>query len=208
MTTYYLVRHGVTDWIEQGIVQGSSDRPLSSFGLEQAQLTGEALNDSKAARLFSSPMIRAMQTAQAISKTTGLAVESVEGLKEMDQGWMEGKRDHWPKFKNNFFWLGLYFLFRRLVILLSGESPASFKKHVLDAWTQIRSQAGNEPVIIVAHSGVLRTIMMHELGSSLKDTTRFFTDTCSISEIEIEPSGAARLVRLNDASHLGEKTGA
>ena len=86
MTTYYLIRHGVTDWLEEGIAQGISDRPLSSFGLEQAQLTGQAFKDIKASRLFVSPMKRAVQTAQPISEVTGLTPEVVDGLRERGPG--------------------------------------------------------------------------------------------------------------------------
>ncbi len=205
MTTYYLIRHGVTDWIEAGIAQGISDRPLSSFGLEQAQLTGLAFKNSKAHRLFVSPMKRAAQTAQPVCAATGLEPETIDGLRERNQGWFEGKRDLWRLFHKNKLIMALWIPFYHLISSLTGETRIAFQNQVLDAWKYIRSQETDQPVIVVAHSGVLHTILMHELGQELSNFKRFFTNTCSITEIAFDEEGRARLVRLNDTGHLNEK---
>lgn len=205
MTTYYLIRHGITDWIEAGISQGISDRTLSSFGLEQAQLTGQAFKNKKASRIFVSPMLRALQTAQPVCEAVNLEPETIDGLREKDQGCFEGKRDVWRRIEKNRILLALWVPFYRLVSSLTGETLAAFTSKVLDAWKQIRSHETTQPVIVVAHSGVIQTILMHELGADMKDIRKFFTNTCSISEINIDGQGDTKLVRLNDTSHLNGK---
>jgi broad specificity phosphatase PhoE len=94
MTRFLLVRHGVTDWIEQELLHGISDIPLSEYGKNQAKLIAETFRGVKVDRLFSSSLSRAMQTAEEISKVTSLEIIPIEGLREMDFGWMEGKRDY------------------------------------------------------------------------------------------------------------------
>lgn len=204
-TKVYLIRHGITDWIEQGILHGRSDRPLSAFGLEQAELTGKAMKDCQAARLFTSPLLRALQTAEPISRETGLKPEPIEDLQEMYFGILEGKRDYWPVLKDKKVLVMIYYAWRLLLATISGESQRHFRQRVLRAWAEIRSQADGQPIIVVAHSGVLRTILLHEFGGRFTDATRFVLNACSISEIEISPQAPSRIVHINGIAHLNGK---
>jgi broad specificity phosphatase PhoE len=205
LTRVILIRHGTTDWIEQGILHGISDRPLSPFGLEEARLTGLAMKGTTAAGLYTSPLLRTMQTAQAVAGQTGLVPQPLEGLQEMDFGWLEGKVDLWPKLKAHKMAVNLYYVCRAITGLMSGETLPHFQNRVLDTWSFIRSQADGRLLIIVAHAGVLRTILLHEFGGKFNDATRFTLRTCSISEIEITPNTPSRLIRLNDTNHLNHK---
>ena len=91
MTTYYLVRHGTTAWVDQQRLHGITDIPLNDNGLRQAQCTAEAMRDIQAVHLFSSPLARAMQTAQAIGEKVQLTPSARRpGLIEINFGWMEG----------------------------------------------------------------------------------------------------------------------
>jgi broad specificity phosphatase PhoE len=203
-TDVYLIRHGITDWIEQGKIAGQSDRPLSDFGLEQAELTGKAMRGVKAAHLFCSPLIRARQTAQPISRATGLEPEIIDGLMEMDFGIMEGKRNYWGKLRDKKFLLRMYLNLRRAINIFSGEKNDQFSERVRIAWQGIRAQADGRPLIVVAHAGVLRNILYFELGGHLSDM-RFNLDACSISIIEISPDNPTRLVQPNGVAHLNGK---
>src|SRR3972149_4441032 len=80
----YLVRHGETDWNKEGRVQGRSDQQLSTLGLCQAELLGEALRAAPIAAVYSSPLRRAWETAEGIARFHSLSVEPEEGLVEMD----------------------------------------------------------------------------------------------------------------------------
>jgi len=203
-TRVILIRHGTTDWIEQRILHGRSDRPLSSFGLEEARLTGLAMKGTTATRMFVSPLKRAVQTAQAVTDQTGLVPQPVEGLQEMNFGCLEGKTDLWYELCKNKIAVNFYYVYRGVFSSLTGESLAQFRKRVLAAWASIRTQANGEPLIIVAHAGVLRTILLHEFGGKFNDATRFMLNTCSISEIEVCPNAPSRLIYLNDTKHLAE----
>ncbi len=202
----YLIRHGVTDWIEQGILHGISDRSLSAFGLEQAELTAQALRGLKASHLFTSPLARAAQTAQAIGQQIGVTLEPVEGLKEKNYGWLEGKKDLWPLVKRHEFLILMYHAYLDLAGLTGGESPSQFESRVISSWKTIRTKTYENTVIIVAHFNVLRTILKTEFGTRGTESGKFSLGACSISEIEVFPDAPSRIVQLNSLAHLNGKT--
>lgn len=90
----YLVRHGQTDWNAAGKIQGQTDIGLNSIGIAQAaelgaRLKSEELNISA---IYSSPLIRARQTAEALSSALDKEVILVDDLREMAFGDWEGCR--------------------------------------------------------------------------------------------------------------------
>ena len=204
-TRIILVRHGVTDWLEEGRIHGISDRPLNPFGLEQAELTGKALENCKATRMFVSPLLRAKQTAAPIEKTIGLKSEYLDGLIEKDLGRKEGKR--------RVFRLDKYKLIQKLIPFLavinhmfSARKDKLFNQRVEEAWEYIRSQANEGDIfIVVSHSGVLRSILTKEFGELNANSLNFFLTTCSISEIDIYPNKASKIISINAIDHLDGK---
>lgn len=200
------VRHGTTDWIEKGLMHGISDRPLSSFGLDQAELTGKALKNTSATRMFVSPLLRTKQTAMAIEKTTGLKSEYLDSLIERDYGWREGKRSHWNQIRKSKFLRDANFFLQKVIALFSGEKFEDFRQRVKQGWNYIRSLAKDgEILIIVAHAGVIRTILMEEFGNEKIHSNKFFIDTCSISEIEISTNQPSKIFEINRIEHLNGK---
>ena len=86
-----LVRHGETEHNVAGIVQGWSDSDLSERGRQQVARLAERLKTFGADVIFSSPLQRAMTTAQRIADATGLEVRTLDGLREMNYGKWEGQ---------------------------------------------------------------------------------------------------------------------
>ena len=62
----YIIRHGETDWNAQRKLQGQADVPLNEKGRRLAALTAEAMKDISFAEAYSSPLVRAMETAKTI----------------------------------------------------------------------------------------------------------------------------------------------
>ncbi|MDO9377774.1 MAG: histidine phosphatase family protein [Nocardioidaceae bacterium] len=85
-----LWRHGLTDWNVQGRLQGQSDVPLNETGIGQARDAGARLAALKPARIVSSDLERARETARALAELVGLDVELDERLREMNFGEREG----------------------------------------------------------------------------------------------------------------------
>jgi ribonuclease H / adenosylcobalamin/alpha-ribazole phosphatase len=86
-----LVRHGQTVQNVAGIAQGWNDSELSDAGRDQVLRLAKRLAHMKATSLYSSPLGRAMSTAQAISEATGLPITTLDDLREMNYGGWEGR---------------------------------------------------------------------------------------------------------------------
>ncbi len=88
--TIYIMRHGQTDKNQAKLLQGRSNVPLNETGKDEARAAGEWFRGQGITfdRIISSPMIRAMQTAELA--TGGQTVETDERLLEMDYGPYEG----------------------------------------------------------------------------------------------------------------------
>lgn len=91
MKQLILVRHGETLHNVAGIAQGWADSELSDRGREQVGRLGERLRRHNPDALFSSPLGRAMTTAQAISDILGLPITQLEDLREMSYGGWESR---------------------------------------------------------------------------------------------------------------------
>ncbi len=87
-----LVRHGETLHNVAGIVQGWGDSELSERGQQQVARLAERLKSVRADAIFSSPLQRALTTAQTIAAATSLPIRILDGLREMNYGRWEGRR--------------------------------------------------------------------------------------------------------------------
>lgn len=88
----YLMRHGETEWNRTGRLQGQSDIPLNEFGIRLAEKTAEGLKDVNFDAVFSSPLQRALKTAEIVAGSRAVTVETDERLREIYFGSGEGAR--------------------------------------------------------------------------------------------------------------------
>lgn len=86
-----LVRHGETVYNLKGIAQGWQDSELSDRGRDQVRRLAQRLTRFGADALYSSPLSRAMSTAEAIRDVTGLEIRVLDDLREMNYGGWEGR---------------------------------------------------------------------------------------------------------------------
>jgi broad specificity phosphatase PhoE len=87
---FYFIRHGETDWNKEYRAMGHTDIPLNQNGLEQAVLAAELLKDIQFDCIISSPLRRALKTAQIIAEKRDTAVQIVDEFKECFFGVLEG----------------------------------------------------------------------------------------------------------------------
>lgn len=92
MTTIYFARHGTTDYNRAERFQGATNIPLNDLGLLQADCLGKRFRDIHLDAVYSSPLIRAQQTAQGICKYhPELSPICAPGLRELNGGIFEGQ---------------------------------------------------------------------------------------------------------------------
>lgn len=87
----YFVRHGETLWNKEKKIQGQSDIPLNEYGKELALITSEAMKDIPFDIVYSSPLIRARETAEILVKNRSLEIYENDLLMEMSFGEGEGE---------------------------------------------------------------------------------------------------------------------
>lgn len=91
----YIIRHGETEANKEGRFQGWTDNPLNEKGFELAEVTGRGMEGIRFDRCYSSPLIRAVQTAQTVLKYSGnpdVPIRTDDRLKEINMGDWENKK--------------------------------------------------------------------------------------------------------------------
>ena len=89
-TRILLVRHGQSQGNAERRFGGHSPTPLSELGFKQAEATARALAVEKVTAVYSSDLLRAVQTAEPLARATGLEVNRTNALRERSVGRMEG----------------------------------------------------------------------------------------------------------------------
>jgi broad specificity phosphatase PhoE len=137
---FYFLRHGQTDWNRLGLMQGQTDMPLNGLGLTQARKAAALLADAGIATICTSPLKRALLTAEIIAARLHVPIRVIAGLKECAFGIGEGSpRGEWLE------------SWRRGGRLDGAESHAAFIERTLGGLNEALRQPG--PVLIVAHGG-------------------------------------------------------
>ena len=90
MTRIYLVRHGQTQWNKEEIFRGTTDVPLNESGLKEARLAAEALREEPIKAVYTSPLARANQTAEAIARIHRMEARVIDDLRDICFGEWQG----------------------------------------------------------------------------------------------------------------------
>lgn len=197
----YLLRHGQTEWNIEGKIQGKTDIPLNETGLRQARCLAEGMRERKIGAVYSSPLMRAAQTAEILAEEKGLSVSVLPELREVDFGLWEGRS--WTEVDAEF-----HEDFRRWeenpaeYMPTGGESRESCRERCRAAMEQILAGAVTDAAI-VAHGGILAHVADYLLRNQ-KEKEEIIVKNASISIIEYDSSTEmGRLLLLNDTAHLG-----
>lgn len=89
--SFICLRHGATDWNRQGLFQGHTDNPLNDDGIAQAHAAAETLRTIELGHVVSSPLLRAVQTAEIIANVAARTVTIERSLIELNFGSFEGR---------------------------------------------------------------------------------------------------------------------
>ncbi len=200
-TWIYLVRHGQTVWNEEGKLCGSSDVPLSDEGLLQAQKLAARMKGVNLSAVYSSPLLRARQTAEAIASHHNLEVQIERDLSEIDYGDWEGLKvaDAMEKFPE------LERLRREdpmKFVAPNGEPMKNFAERVIAAIQKIASKHPNETICVVAHQTVNRFILCWVMQMDFRLWRQLRQDPTCVNLLQVREDGMWRVCLVNDTCHL------
>ncbi|WP_018297148.1 bifunctional RNase H/acid phosphatase [Corynebacterium lubricantis] len=199
-TRFVLLRHGQTEHSAKHCYSGSSDPVLTEVGQDQAKRAAKWIAQTESIDVIvSSPRTRALETAAAVSAVSGVKVETVEGLREMDFGDFEGKtRDEAVKVDPEQFqaWYSSY-----SVAPPGGESVEDMDKRIVEVRKQLQTRYAGKTVVVVSHVTPVKSFVRQGLNSGADTYTHLFLDLASISVVEFYPESAV-VRRVNDTAHL------
>ena len=142
------VRHGETD-LNKPIrrMQGVSDLDLNANGISQAEYMRDILKNEKIDLIISSPLIRAVHTANIIKENRNIPLIIDDRIKERDYGNLEGKA-----YKTEYCDLDYDFGF------VGGEAIENFKSRLCDFINDIKNKYNDKNVLVVSHNSVIRVL--------------------------------------------------
>ena len=200
-----LIRHGETDWNNQRRIQGITDTPLNSCGIEQAhKLAARLATESKLETLYTSPLARARVTAEIIGQKCGLAPVLDERLKEKGLGDLEGLtaeefQERYPDLYQGWTTSQDHFP------LPNEESPQQVHDRVQTFLADLYARHPKGMHIgVVSHGGTVGMFVGALIGLKVNQRSPFWFDNASITLVDL--SGSRPRVRLlNDTCHLNGK---
>ena len=183
----YFVRHGETEWNVKKKIQGATDIPLNENGRRQARDLAEQLVRQRdrgtlhVVRAYTSPKLRAAETAQVAAEALGIPCIPLDGLKEMSMGIWEGLT--WETVQRDFSedyhrWNAD----RRYAKTPQGESYNELLIRTFDALSYILERE-QQDVLVVSHSAVLMAIRCYVAGCSFDEDTTVGSSKTSNTEV-------------------------
>ena len=205
-TRILAIRHGETPWNVDTRIQGQLDIGLNDTGKWQAQCVGQALREEHITAIYSSDLVRAFETAQAIAQSNALAEKlSVIGhtglrerhfghlqgqtWKEIETGWPEdaklwrGRDPHWAP--------------------VGGESLTALRERIANCVDELASQHLGEQIVLVAHGGVMDALYRLATQQAIDAPRTWHLGNAAINRLLWTPQGLS-LVGWGDVSHFDE----
>lgn len=178
MLEVILVRHGLTDWNLGRRIMGARPIPLNEAGVAQLKLLQEMFGTIPLDAIFTSPIKRAVQSAQLLKGTRDIPIIESEDLREIDYGPWVGKTfdeiSATPEFRD-------YFLRPHLAQVPDGESLAGVTARACDFIERLKKQGKRQRIVAISHADVIKAILVKYLGLPLNEFHRLRIDNASYS---------------------------
>jgi broad specificity phosphatase PhoE len=200
MTRVVLARHGETEWNRVERFRGRTDIELNETGHRQAQAVAQRLSSWQTEAIYSSPLKRALQTAQPIAQACGLEVQGLEGIIDIDYGDCAGLSPEEFSTRHP----DLFEKWRdapQRVRFPGGEGLEDVRRRAWRAVEEICSTHEDGTLILVSHVVVNRVLICAALGVGNSSFWKIGQDNAAVNVIEAE-QGGYRLLLLNDTCHL------
>jgi len=195
-----IVRHGRTEWNRVERFRGRADIALDDVGIKQAEAAARRIKEWPISAVYSSPLRRALTTAEIIAGTMGLNVQEMSGIIDIDYGEWQGlsteeviSRDgslyaRWIKNPDGITFPG-------------GEQFNEVRQRASKAVDTLIQQHSKESVVLVSHKVICQVLVMSLLGLDSSHFWQISQDVCAMNLFEVR-GGIPSALFINDTCHL------
>jgi broad specificity phosphatase PhoE len=203
-TRVILVRHGQSQGNAERRFGGHTPTPLSQLGHAQAEATARALAAEGVTAIYSSDLLRAVQTAEPLARATGLSVEQTDAFRERSVGIMEGLTFEDAAAAHPEEYAALV---RRDFehVLAGGESYRQLLDRASARLERAIEQNPGGRIALFSHTGTICILVLHLLGALDAPTLKpvwISSSNCGVTRFAIERGGLTRVLNVNDTRHL------
>lgn len=200
MLRLLLARHGLTIANQKDRYIGVTDPPLSTEGLTQAEALAARLTQEGLTAIYSSPQLRAQQTANIVARACELEVQIDPDLRELDFGCWEELTHEEIKVRYPGQMRAWWADPTAEPAPHGGESMGQTARRARAAYDRIvQRHSDGEVVLIVAHGGVLQALLCEALGPPLRARWSYLLKAGALSELQILDDQPV-LVSLNESA--------
>lgn len=204
MTRVYLIRHCTTDNNVKGIFQGSIDIELGEQGLAQAKCLARRFSDAALKAVYTSPLKRARQTAEAICDHYRFAPVVQDRLRELHGGLLEG---HTSAYNNEKFPECMQCLSVRPALFRApqGESCREVYDRMLAVMDEIVGRHPGEEIAVVSHGLAIQLYLGYVNGVVFEELERYIVGNGAVNVLDYDRELHVRAERINDEEHIPEE---
>lgn len=203
LTTIYLIRHGECEGNREGLFRGRFDFPLNEQGVEQARSLAKELKDVALDACFSSPLARALDTAEILCGNRSITPVKEEGFNNIYLGAWEGRkkqdveREQPDEFR-------LWRTEPEKLKMPGAETLAQVQARAVKTLVRITEKWMGGGIAVVTHRAVLKPLIAGILGMAEPYFWKLHPETASYSIIEHTAQRGFALVMFNQTKHLKE----
>lgn len=200
MAYILLVRHGQNDWVKKNRLAGwTSGVHLNEEGQKQVEELAQRLSQLPIKAIYSSPLERCVETAEALARPHELDILPLEAVGEVRYGEWEGKKI--KKLAKEKAWYAVQHFPSRFRFP-GGESFIEVQQRAVEAIETINRQYKKEMIIIVSHADVIKLVLAHYMGTHIDLFQRIGLSPASVSVLALGEGGGVQVVRVNDSGPL------
>ena len=190
----YLVRHGSNDYLAKSLLAGRSPEVhLNEQGQAEAERLANSLSNARIQRIFSSPLERAVQTAEPTAKRLSLEIEISSEILEINFGDWTGRSlrelDRDPAWKN-------FNLYRSGTRIPNGETMLESQSRMVSFIEKLFRENPNRTIALFSHGDPIKSVFAYYLGIPLDLFTRIEISPGSYSILRLQPWGP-QIVAIN-----------
>jgi probable phosphoglycerate mutase len=203
-THLYLIRHGQSEGNAERKFGGHTATPLSNRGRKQAAVTARALASAGINVIYSSDLLRAMETARPLADQLKLAINASTAFRERSVGVMEGltfeaaasthPEEYAALLRRDFDY-----------VLAGGESYREMLERAREKLDRLLVEHAGQRIALFSHTGTICILVLHLMGALESKELKpvwISSSNCGISHFELRDDGFVRVLAVNDTRHL------